>query len=299
MLAFDGAARFDMPPFGPANRISIKSESEVYVVNASDALNGSLYLWNGSTWSDETNAGGNVDDVWVDPTGVVRIIDSGSQSTAGAIRKRTGVNTWANVASSAAGSKIWGASATDYWTFTGDDSSGYALRHYVNDVAVACTGCPAAGSSLRDLYGTSTSNVFAVGTNGLILHYNGSSVSTMASGTTEDLLAVHSSPDGAHVWAGGYNGALLHLAGTTWEVVAPPSTASPISAIWGTSPEDLFVGQLGFMYHFDGAHWSPVAAAVTGTVDEIESVGDSLFYVDSKQLTQTVTMHQLVRIAPW
>jgi hypothetical protein len=301
LLAFDGAARFDMPAFGPGNRIAIKSESEIYVVHASDALNGSLYLWDGTAWTDETNAGGNVDDVWVDPTGVVRIIDGGSQAVpAGGIRKRTGVNTWSTVAGSTKGSKIWGGSATDYWTFSGDDTNGYTLRHYVNDVAVACTGCPAASNSLRDLYGTSTSNVFAVGLNGLILRYNGTSVVTMQSGTTEDLLAVHASPDNQHVWAGGYNGALLHLVGQTWEVVPPPSAASPISAIWGTSPNDLFVGELGFMYHFDGSHWSPVASGVIGTVDEIESIGDSIFYVDSKQqVPQNPTMHQLVRIAPW
>jgi len=78
-------------------------------------------------------------------------------------------------------------------------------------------------------------------------------------GTTEDLLAVHASPDNQHVWAGGYNGALLHLVGQTWEAVPPPSAASPNSAIWGTSPNDLFACPLAFISLFPGSPWSPRA----------------------------------------
>ena len=55
---------------------------------------------------------------------------------------------------------------------------------------------------LYGVWGSSGSDVFAVGGNGTILHYNGSAWSSMTSGTTNNLLGVWGS-SGSDVFAVG------------------------------------------------------------------------------------------------
>ncbi len=81
------------------------------------------------------------------------------------------------------------------------------------------------------LWGTSSGNLYAVGRNGRIDHYNGVEWQGMPSGTTTDLLDVWGSPDGNIVWASGWVDSkptvLLKLdirKGNTWEVVYDDST---------------------------------------------------------------------------
>src|ERR1051326_514831 len=54
------------------------------------------------------------------------------------------------------------------------------------------------------IWGTSGSNIYMVGTNGAIMHFNGSVWQKMESGTDVDLLDVWGSPDGSVVWACGF-----------------------------------------------------------------------------------------------
>jgi hypothetical protein len=67
------------------------------------------------------------------------------------------------------------------------------------------------GNSLLSVWGSSPSNVFAVGTGGTILHYNGSMWSPMVSGTTNFLNAVWGSSS-SDVFAVGDGGTILHYA---------------------------------------------------------------------------------------
>jgi len=46
------------------------------------------------------------------------------------------------------------------------------------------------GLEFGSVWGTSSSDVFAVGRQGTIIHYNGKAWSTMTSGTTDDILGV-------------------------------------------------------------------------------------------------------------
>ncbi|MDY7018536.1 MAG: hypothetical protein SU899_00440, partial [Chloroflexota bacterium] len=71
------------------------------------------------------------------------------------------------------------------------------------------------GNLLRDIWGTSSTDVFAVGGGGVILHYDGISWTLMNSGTTYDLYGVwgNSSND---VFAVGDTGTILHYDGTSW-----------------------------------------------------------------------------------
>ena len=63
-------------------------------------------------------------------------------------------------------------------------------------------------NSLNGIWGSSSSNVFAVGSGGTILKYNGTSWSSMTSGTTNQLNSVWGS-SGTNVFAVGIGGTIL------------------------------------------------------------------------------------------
>jgi hypothetical protein len=72
-------------------------------------------------------------------------------------------------------------------------------------------------------------------------------------------------------------------------------TGQPVSAMWGTSSSDLFVGSdKGAVAHYDGARWSPVDLATQG-INVITGAGDSVFFFD----VAASSSHRLVRTTPW
>jgi hypothetical protein len=107
------------------------------------------------------------------------------------------------------------------------------------------------GQYLMDVWGSGPNDVWAVGSPGLILRYDGASWTTMRSGAADDtLLAVWGSGPG-DVWAAGTGGTLLRFNGSTWTSVTSGITAS-LRGIWGSGPEDVWVvGDRGTILHFD------------------------------------------------
>lgn len=54
------------------------------------------------------------------------------------------------------------------------------------------------------------------------------------------------------VWAVGYDGTIVHSTdlGETWPVVAPPPKEH-FFAIWGTGPSDFWIGGTKGLYHYE------------------------------------------------
>jgi len=80
------------------------------------------------------------------------------------------------------------------------------------------------GSSVTKLWGTSRNNIYGVGPNGSIAHFDGTSWTKMESGTTVDLTDISGSPDGKEVWACGYetsdgSSVILRLKNGVWEKI--------------------------------------------------------------------------------
>jgi uncharacterized membrane protein len=110
-------------------------------------------------------------------------------------------------------------------------------------------------AQLRGVWGTSSSNVFAVGNNGTILHYSGNAWNTMPSGTTVTLREIWGSSP-SDVFAVGDNGTILHYDGNAWNTM-PSGTTAGIEGIWGSSSSDVFaVGDNGTILRYDGNSWS-------------------------------------------
>ena len=92
--------------------------------------------------------------------------------------------------------------------------------------------------SINGIWGTSDTNVFAVGYDGTILHYDGTSWSSMTSCTSNILKSIWGS-SATDVFAVGYIGTIMHYDGTSWRPMTS-NTFSSINDIWGTSDTNVF-----------------------------------------------------------
>jgi hypothetical protein len=89
----------------------------------------------------------------------------------------------------------------------------------------------------------SDSDIFAVGQNGTILHYNGSAWIQMDSGTASTLNAVWGSSS-SDVYAVGFDsggsGTILHYDGSSWQE-QETGIGSVLNGMWGSSAaSDIF-----------------------------------------------------------
>lgn len=115
---------------------------------------------------------------------------------------------------------------------------------------------PMAEVTLRGVWGSGPSNVWAVGDRGLILHWDGINWSVASSGTVNDLHAVWGSGS-SDIFAVGKSGTCLRWNGAQWKSINP-STTENLNSAWGASAGDVWAaGTKGTLYHFTNGTWSP------------------------------------------
>ena len=113
------------------------------------------------------------------------------------------------------------------------------------------------GAALLAVWGSSGSDVFAVGERGTILHYDGSAWSAQESGTTLNLNGVWGS-SGSDVFAVGLGGTILRYDGTAWSAPAIVPDVC-LGDVWGSSGSDVYAFGSGGFLRYDGATWSVLA----------------------------------------
>jgi hypothetical protein len=110
---------------------------------------------------------------------------------------------------------------------------------------------------LRGVWGSSSSDVYAVGNQGTILHYDGNSWSPMTSGTGQNLLSVWGTSS-SDVFTVGAIGTILHYNGNSWSMMNS-GTSVGLWGIWGNSFSNVYVvGDAGTILHYNGSTWSPI-----------------------------------------
>jgi hypothetical protein len=101
-----------------------------------------------------------------------------------------------------------------------NDLVGYALltASVPEATPVASWSASTSGTSqdLYDIWGTSSSDIYAVGQSGTILHYDGTVWSAMTSGTTDELYGVWGSTS-SDIYAVGRFGTILHYDGIRYD----------------------------------------------------------------------------------
>ena len=123
---------------------------------------------------------------------------------------------------------------------------------------------------LNAVWGSSATNVFAVGDNGTVLCYDGKNWIDMDSGTKEHLWGVWGS-SAINVFAVGSNGTILHYDGK-WTAMSS-GTQQWLNAVWGSSATNVFaVGDNGTILHYDGGAWHEM---ISGTKEHLWGVWGS------------------------
>ncbi len=103
------------------------------------------------------------------------------------------------------------------------------------------------GANLNGVWGADDSNIFAVGSSGTIIHYDGSTWSSTNSSTGKDLYSVWGA-NSAAVFAVGSSGTIIHYDGSAWSSMNS-GTASDLYCVWGDNSTDIFaVGELRYHY---------------------------------------------------
>ncbi len=125
-----------------------------------------------------------------------------------------------------------------------------------------------------DLYGVDaldTGHVWAVGTGGTILFYNGSYWSAQASGTTTETLYEVSALDAGHIWAVGSHGTVLFYNGSYWSAQNSGTTRAlyGVHALSGTHV--WAVGAGGTIRHFNGSSWQEQASGTSQTLQSVDA----------------------------
>jgi cysteine-rich repeat protein len=125
--------------------------------------------------------------------------------------------------------------------------------------------------ALSSAWASGDNDIYAVGAQGTVLHFDGTSWSTEPSGTTQPLSAVWGSGP-SDVFVVGGAGTILHRSGASWTVMTS-GTTQYLTAVWGTGPTNVYVAGLsGTLLHYDGASWSAIS---TGTSLHLRGVWGS------------------------
>jgi len=179
---------------------------------------------------------------------------------------------------------VWGSSASDVYT-----ANLMGVWHF--DGAAWSMIPELEWHGTLDVYGFGARDVWAVGQDGNILHYDG----TAWSGFRYDGASVY--PQGLGVWTNparnlylwgvwgaaandlfvaGDDGTVLHWNGATWSRMNTGTTVG-LRRVWGTSGRDVYVsGEGGTLLHYDGTAWSRVAVPTDQDLTRVwgSSAGD-------------------------
>ncbi len=142
---------------------------------------------------------------------------------------------------------------------------GYTLMTVSSpDPGIALTWSRAAlgltGQGLYGVWGSSASDVWAVGWNGTILHFNGTAWSSVSPTPTHNALRAVWGTAPNDIWAVGVSSTILHYDGASWRDASPGfSTDRSFLGVWGSAPNDVWaVGDFGSLAHYDGSSWRDV-----------------------------------------
>ena len=155
--------------------------------------------------------------------------------------------------------------------------------------------------SFKGIHGTSKNNIYAVGDNHTVRHYNGITWTDIYNGdNTTTLLSIWGTGDN-NVYAVGEDSNIHLYTGTDW-IIAPMGFTGHLTDIWGVSTSyDIYItNSNGLIYQYDGTGWktayspsSPSSPSqllsIHGTGSSIAAVGNSGGVVSYKNGTWSPT----------
>jgi len=186
----------------------------------------------------DTYSGITLHHVWVGDGGeVVAVGDGASVHLQGSTWVKKPFTTSFSIDAQA----VWGTNANDLWVATIYPSGTGVVMRYDGTQWIGADSPFLAGNALYDIWGTSSSDVFAVGAAGTILHWNGTAWTQTSVGSDAFLRVVGTAPN--NVFAMSYT-ELYHYDGTTWSLVpATPAPTSSFTDLWLDASDRLYVAR--------------------------------------------------------
>jgi hypothetical protein len=136
---------------------------------------------------------------------------------------------------------------------------------------------------LYGVWGSSAADVYAVGKQGTVLHYDGASWTALDSGTTKWLLAVGGSA-ADDVVAVGEGGTILRIDGGTVTATSGP-TDRALYGVWAASPDAVFaVGEGGTIARYDGTAWTATTVNAPGVLAAVWGTSATNVYAAGRQV---------------
>jgi hypothetical protein len=132
---------------------------------------------------------------------------------------------------------------------------------------------PAKSENFSGVWGASPQDVYVVGRRAT-LHYDGKEWTRMPGVTDYHAAVWGSSPN--NVYAVGFPG-IDRFDGKSWTHVY--TAQHTLLAVWGASASDVFaVGESGLIVHFDGTRWSPMSSGVSERLSGVWGRGGQEVY---------------------
>ena len=141
------------------------------------------------------------------------------------------------------------------------------------------------GPNYQAIWGTSASNIFAVGQNGIVsavAHFDGTTWAAQTLPASTHVLRAVWGSSATDVWAVGDQNTAFHTTngGVTWVAVTISTISSnSFRAITGTSASDIYVvGTGGSIWHWTGVKWVQVftpdntAVALNGDLKAVQDL---------------------------
>ncbi|MEY3011312.1 MAG: hypothetical protein RIT45_47 [Pseudomonadota bacterium] len=246
--------------------------------------------WNGKTWSGtNTGTGKNLTDVWSGGPGVAWAV-----GLAGILLRWDG-SKWATVESPLKlvdWTAVWGSDPSDVYIA---GKGGLVVRW--DGLKFTVLAAPVVGT-VRDVWGFSATDVWAVGDAGRIFHSTGGAWTQVPIDpfkipdqpdylVESDLYAIWgAAPD--DIWAAGApdsngHGVLVHYDGKSWKYVQALSKETRVvRAIGGWSKDHmLLAGTQGMVYRYDGSGFTELDSGQVGTFFAICGWGKDALLVGS------------------
>ena len=138
---------------------------------------------------------------------------------------------------------------------------------------------------------------FAVGASGLVLRYDGSSWTGMNTGSSQTLYGVWTS--GSNGYAVGSNGEILRWNGSTWSRQSSPTSETLYGVHALSTSSAAAVGAFGTVLRFNGSNWLRVnSGSLTADLHDVQgTVSNSRYYIAGDDGMYSLTNNSLATVS--
>jgi hypothetical protein len=276
--------------------------SDVWVAGADDGQGGMALHFDGTSWT-RLAVPWRDDLWWVHQFGPNHVMFAGNQAT---VLEWDGTELKRHLTPGIARDTVyglWGSAPDDVWAVGGWAGRWGFLWHYDGEtwqdvqlpdgIALDANGeLPA----LFKVWGRAADDVYAVGGNGLILHYDGAAWAIVPSGTTARLFTVTGTDDDVAIVGGDANGVVLIDSGDGFED-ATPDGAPVLQGVTYDRRGDLWVtGKDAAVFVRHGKNWEFQPDTVEARPESLHSAwhdGDALWAVGGAVLSGSLDQGQI------